>query len=400
MKANNVNTLQQAWAHLHQTIEAARLKIESTERFRNSESNRVAIYRSLAQVQAMAYNFAVAPSVTHPRILVNTTYQTNIYSLGLACQDFFYGATFLDGRNTYRISGRSGAIRWLSAQVQTKLIGGPEVRNIGDFKLAEFATSADGRFEVILSATSVEGPHIPLDAGSPYHFVWIRRILGDWNDDHGELRIELIEQGQDVEDDEAALIFRLDVAANFAKYLLENWAIGLYDYFFKLGGGFNAPANLGPMSAKDAGSPEAYYASFVYQLAPDEALVIEGKIPDAPYWGVQLGDVWSNSLDFMNHQADLNMTRTVVDADGCYRAVVAANDPGVANWLDTQGHTEGIAMMRTFDCAEQPPLPTFRVVKLESLKAALPTDTRYVDAATRARNIAYRRESLTKLYGE
>jgi hypothetical protein len=36
----------------------------------------------------------------------------------------------------------------------------------------------------------------------------------------------------------------------------------------------------------------------------------------------------------------------VFETDGSYRIVIAHRDPGVPNWLDTEGHTEGTIFWR------------------------------------------------------
>lgn len=393
--------LQEAWTRLREVMDQGRAAVESTERFRASARNRTAIYRSLAQVQAMAYNFAIAPSVDHPRIFVNATYQTTLYTLGLACQDFFYGATYLDGRQRYRLTGRIGAAVWSAVQIQTGVMGDPASRNLGDFMLADFADE-NGVFDVQVAAGQDGRNGLPLEPASPYNFLWIRRILRDWNDDHGEIRIEPLAAPVEDEASEAVLARRIRVAADFAGFLINNWAIGLYEHFRKLAGGYNIPVYLGgaAVANQDVGSPQAYYGAFVYRLDDDEMLLIEGTLPEASYWGIQLGDPWSNSIDFVNHQADLNMARVAVDEDGMLRAVVARSDPGIANWLDCCGNTEGVGMIRVFGARALPALPRFTVIKRADLDRHLAPGTARVSLQERSLAMAYRRESLRRLYGE
>jgi hypothetical protein len=393
--------LQEAWAQFREVVDQGRAAVESTERFRACARNRTAIYRSLAQVQAMAYNFAIAPSVDHPRIFVNATYQTTLYTLGLACQDFFYGATYLDGRQRYRLTGRIGAAVWSAVQIQTGVMGDPTSRNLGDFMLADFA-DPNGAFDVQVAAGQDGRSGLPLDPASPYNFLWIRRILRDWNDDHGEIKIEPLAAPVEDEVSEAALARRIRVAADFARFLINNWAIGLYEHFRTLAGGYNNPVYLGgaAVANQDVGSPQAYYGAFVYRLGDDEMLLIEGTLPEASYWGIQLGDPWSNSIDFVNHQADLNMARIAVDEDGMLRAVVARSDPGIANWLDCCGNTEGVGMIRVFGARALPALPRFTVIKRADLDRHLPPGTARVSPQERSLAMAYRRESLRRLYGE
>ena len=83
-----------------------------------------------------------------------------------------------------------------------------------------------------------------------------------------------------------------------------------------------------------------------FQLAPDEALVVEVEPPRGLYWSYSLGNPWWETIDYGRHQSSLNGHQAVVDEDGLLRVVIAHHDPGVANWLDTAGHSEGPIILR------------------------------------------------------
>ncbi len=74
-----------------------------------------------------------------------------------------------------------------------------------------------------------------------------------------------------------------------------------------------------------------------FEIAPDEALILEVTPPECHFWNIHLGDYWGQSLDYTYRQTSLNGHQAVLDSDGVFRAVVAHRDPGVANWLDTAG---------------------------------------------------------------
>jgi len=63
--------LSAAWAEYHATLEEMRIRMESTPRFRQTPQHRAKAYHTLMEMQAMAYNFAVAPRMLNPRIFVN-----------------------------------------------------------------------------------------------------------------------------------------------------------------------------------------------------------------------------------------------------------------------------------------------------------------------------------------
>ena len=56
----------------------------------------------------------------------------------------------------------------------------------------------------------------------------------------------------------------------------------------------------------------------------------------------------------------------MVDDDGMLRVVIAHDDPGVANWLDTAGHSAGPVILRCVR-TESAPVPTTRVVPFDDV---------------------------------
>ena len=79
------------------------------------------------------------------------------------------------------------------------------------------------------------------------------------------------------------------------------------------------------------------------------------------------------------------------------RAVIAHEDPGVANWLDTAGHGAGPVILRCVR-TETAPIPATRVVKLADVGAALPRDTRRVTPEERRRAIDARRLAVSERF--
>lgn len=78
-----------------------------------------------------------------------------------------------------------------------------------------------------------------------------------------------------------------------------------------------------------------------------------------------------------------------LSSDGRFRGVIALRDPGVPNWLDPAGYTEGGIYGRWYDCSSAP-VPTITRVKLADLRAYLPIDTPVVTPDQRREEIARR----------
>jgi hypothetical protein len=129
-------------------------------------------------------------------------------------------------------------------------------------------------------------------------------------------------------------------------------------------------------------SRQSYYEG-AYDLADDEALITEVRIPaEVGYWSLILTNELYETTDWYNNQSSLNDTQAVVDADGVFRAVISARDPGVHNWLDTSGYPRGAVQGRWFD-TDARPTPAIRKVKLDEVEALLPADTTRVTPAQR-----------------
>ena len=100
------------------------------------------------------------------------------------------------------------------------------------------------------------------------------------------------------------------------------------------------PGDLG-LSAFDTA-----YAMAPFLIGPDEALLIRARWPRCRYGNVCLWNRHLQTLDYATRSISLNRAQTVADADGRFTAVIAHQDPGVPNWLDTEGRPFGIVYWR------------------------------------------------------
>lgn len=116
------------------------------------------------------------------------------------------------------------------------------------------------------------------------------------------------------------------------------------------------------------GNTHAFYSSAPYSLADDEALVIEGSFPQARFANVVLWNRYMQSYDFTNRQISLNRQQITYEEDGSFKIVVAHEDPGVPNWLDTEGRNVGQMYWRWVFPRSEPTTPVARVVKLKDLR--------------------------------
>ena len=396
--------LARAWQRFHATQAEVLGWMTSEKRFHDWPQHRAKAYHSMMEALAMCYNFAVAPRMLHPRVQVNTGWFSDYYTLGQNGPDLHYALFFLDGTQTYRLTGNYGDCRLILFPLINHLSGHPDSRAIGDHDLAEFV-QPDGSFDVVLSATPHDGPWIPLDPACDRHFVLMRRFMPGPHTRPSTVNLERISPLPDShynadEFDDAAMARRIEAASDFLRYLIRDFNLKLFTTYVGVGGGMNNMAFLPGTITSQVGSSFSNYAMAGFDLAEDEALIITlDPLPDGVYWSFQLGDVWSRSLNYMYRQTSLNMAQVVMDADGACRVVVAHRDPGVANWLDTTGRCQGTVVFRNYKATGQP-VPHTVKVKLADVAAHLPADTRRVPPEERAATLRARHQAYLALHGE
>lgn len=115
---------------------------------------------------------------------------------------------------------------------------------------------------------------------------------------------------------------------------------------------------------------DAHYSMAPFFLGPDDALVITGRWPDCRFANVCLWNRFQQTLDYMNRPVSLNRAQTVLQDDGSFRIVIAHRDPGVDNWLDTEGNPLGLVFWRYFLAQGDVETPQAEVVKFADLAGA------------------------------
>ncbi len=93
---------------------------------------------------------------------------------------------------------------------------------------------------------------------------------------------------------------------------------------------------------------DAAYSMAPYHLGPDEALVVTGRWPDCRFANVCLWNRFSQMYDYVNRQVSRNRANTTLEADGSFRLILAHQDPGLPNWIDTEGRPSGTVFWRFF----------------------------------------------------
>lgn len=106
---------------------------------------------------------------------------------------------------------------------------------------------------------------------------------------------------------------------------------------------FPAPVKPG---AHALAAADAAYSMAPYVLGADEALVIRGRWPACRCANVSLWNRQLQTYDYLRHRVSLNRAQVQLERDGSFRVAIAHRDPGIANWLDTEGRPFGLVFWR------------------------------------------------------
>ena len=90
-----------------------------------------------------------------------------------------------------------------------------------------------------------------------------------------------------------------------------------------------------------------------FDLNPGEAFVVDVGDGGAEYFTVPLSNIWGTTLDIVDRTGSLNKAQSVPNEDGTYTYVISPTDPGVANWIDSDGLNEGILTLRMAEFGER-----------------------------------------------
>jgi hypothetical protein len=362
MARNEAGHAQQAWRALLDLLREADETFLDQRRGVFGELDVAEGYRHLTHLSSYAFDFFVESDPARPAFVPIALPTKKVLGDNT---DSIYFYTNIRGDLDFRITGRRGDECYLSFIVH----GGPDAtrherhRTISNLNMRDIELAPDGTFEILLSKTPKPGNWMKLEDDA--RCVITREYYFDRaRDARASFRIERIgEVGPPAPLSDAEMAARLRDVASFISATLQMVPMRVER--------FNEYAEPFRFTVEHPswGTPDNTYARCFYRLAPDEALVIEGEMVPCVYWGMQLWNIYMQSLDYRYHRCSVNNRQAGLGPGDRFRVVVAHQDPGVPNWLDTAGHEIGAVFVRWL-CAETTPArPTATVVRLGDLRA-------------------------------
>ncbi|MCV7176911.1 DUF1214 domain-containing protein [Mycolicibacterium sphagni] len=364
-----------------------RLKAAGAHAFKDfnatSGAQRADAFRFLTQNLGQAFDLAL--ETRDPRYPSIHAFCNPTRKLGGDCADFTYQQAWIDGQSTYRISGTRGTARFFNITVQGARPVGPHVLHepFGDVPEAnvfghQLHVEPDGTFELYIGGPE-RGPNwLPTTVAS--RKLFIRQGFDHWDERPGQLRIERVDMtGPKPLPTAATMIDAFSWAGDFVTGLMTSWP----EFPFTYGGVDNEHPNRFPaVDATEADNKRGRAAANMYwELSPGDALIVEFDAHEG-LWMLSNMGVFFASMDFLYRPVSYTPSRVSTDGDGKVRLVLAHDDPGVHNWLDTQGFERGNLTYRHM-LQGQPAILTTRLVRRADLDDVLPPDTKRVTASER-----------------
>lgn len=384
----------------HPTVQAAYRSVAETwlGRAKASEAMRARFDDAFAEVMFSAAVWSSNQDTLRPKVSCITRLAHPVQGRaipgsrwGIDNPDSVYRVIPISGDERYEIHGRVGHNRMTENYFT---LWDANMGTVAVLNGRTMEVDPDGSFTITVDADPAGGRPNHVQSTPEAHEFYIRDVLLNWDrDDPNHLSVQRLggpparpARTPDEQADATA-----DMMAHFAHFT-GKLSHGIYKM---------APNefNLAWSADKVGAMRNQVYVMGRFDLGPGEAFVVDVGDGGAEYFTVPLSNIWGTTLELVDRTGSLNKAQSTPNDDGSYTYVIAPTDPGVANWIDSDGLDEGILTLRMAEFGEEGPKEDLgargRVVKLDHLEREVPT-LRRVTAQERATELAERRAAYLR----
>jgi hypothetical protein len=287
--------------------------------------------------------------------------------------DAIYYDAPVSGKHQYRVRGNVAGAVYVSITIEAGVDGGLGGRTAGVINDTGFDVTTDGSFELFLGGPERARNWLPLPedafALTTRHYFEEKHCVAADATRLVPLAIEVVGGSPPpLPPNDASIAFGIRRAIRF----VQDRTLGMPplanreqpSFVSKIPNQFPAPAKPGAMGMA---AFDAAYSMAPYVIGPDQALVIRARWPQCRAANVDLWTRHQMTYDYANRQVTLNRAQTKLDPDGSFRVVIAHRDPGVPNWLDSEGRPFGLVFWRYMLPEGEIETPKAEIVKWSEL---------------------------------
>lgn len=310
---------------------------------------------------------------------------------GIDNPDSVYRVIPISGDERYEIRGRVGENRMTENYFT---LWDANMGTVAVLNGRTMEVDSDGSFTVTVDSDPAGDRPNHVQTTPEAHEFYIRDVLLNWDrDDPNHLAVERLgappsTPARTVDEQAEATAAMMAHFANFTGKLSH--------------GVYKMPPNdfnLAWSADKAGAMRNQVYVMGRFNLNPGEAFVVDVSDGGAEYFTVPLSNIWGTTLEIVDRTGSLNKAQSRPNEDCTYTYVISPTDPGVANWIDSDGLPEGILTLRMAEFGADGPKEDLgargRVVRLDDLEKEVPT-VRRVSAEDRATELANRRAAYLR----
>ncbi|MFK7732471.1 MAG: hypothetical protein AB8B48_12705 [Pseudomonadales bacterium] len=298
---------------------------------------------------------------------------------GIDNPDSVYRVIPISGALHYRITGRVAPHRltenyftlWDQHMATVDVLSGKDLQ-----------LDDQDRFVISVDSEPANGRVNHIQSSPAAHQFYIRDVLQNWGDECvNELSIELLD-GDGVaqvrnfdEDLQRAIKYMWDYARNTTRWNRQATDKPVNAFDFKID------------RDVDGALRNQIYIMGQFKLDAGQAMLINVDLGGAEYFIAPITNLWGTSNEIITKNGSLNLHQSIANADGSYTFVVSVEDPGIHNWLNPDGMSEGILTLRWAEFPSGRPEDSLQasaqIVDLTDLERHMPASVPTVSATER-----------------